>query len=154
MKSCLKNAIIPANVRFTECHKTLELISSYLPWLLDEAQTIQYMGYHDPLEFTRMDRALNAMWRFNPSTECVCGALTEHEETEIILSAIPDRWKIEFRKQGGTHRDKLSEVLKKVNALDIAERQTRLLRDVGVRRANQRGGRRRTYPIYTNPFSE
>jgi len=41
VKQCLKNAIVPQNVRFTECHKTLELISSYLPWSSDEEQTIQ-----------------------------------------------------------------------------------------------------------------
>ena len=44
MKTHLKNKRIPPNMRFKNHHNALELISSYLPWLLDQKQVIQHMN--------------------------------------------------------------------------------------------------------------
>ena len=115
VQSYLKNKKIPANMRFKEYQSNLELISLYLFWLLDENQMIQYKSIRDPLKYTRRSRANNMLWRFDPTQEHVCGSLTELEEIEIILGAIPESWNIRFEEQGGNHQMPFQEVIKKIN---------------------------------------
>lgn len=72
------------------------------------------------------------LWQFDPAEERACGALTESEEIEIALGAIPEGWKIRFEEFGGAHQTPLTDAMRITNGLDVANQRRRQLHQRGV----------------------